>query len=303
MKNPDISIIIVNYNVKQFILNCLNSIYNNKNNLNITFEVIVVDNHSSDGSIDAIINNYPQVILIKNSKNTGFPTANNQAFKIAKGKYIFMLNPDTEIVDDALVKPKNYLDNNQKINIACPKLLNTDKSIQYSVWRFPKIKYIIAEMFYLNKFIKDKYYFDKNFNQSFEVESMSGAAMIFRKGLLKTIGYLDENMFWIEDIDFCYRIHKKNMKIIYLPQAEIIHHIGQSAKKNYNISIYNQTFNKIKFYKKYHSIPETVVVVVISVFNVLTRFFVFLFLSPFKKKYFIKAKAYIYTFYQIFKIN
>ncbi len=297
MTKTDLSIVIVNYNTELYLVKCIESIYKSYFGL---FEIIVVDNASQDNSIKVISERFPDVKIIANKLNAGFPAANNQAFKIADGKYILMLNPDTEITGDALYKLTHYLENNNDIALVSPKLLNTDGSLQYSAWRFPKIKYILAEMLYLNFLISDKYYKEKNFTLSFEPESVSGAAMIFRRELFETIGFLDETLFWIEDIDYCYRIKKAGLKIMYYPEAVVIHHIGKSAIKNYKVSISNMIFNKIKFYKVHHSIAETLIVQFISFINIFIRVLLFLFLSPYNTVYFEKAKAYLYTLPKVF---
>ncbi|PJC62100.1 MAG: glycosyl transferase family 2 [Flavobacteriales bacterium CG_4_9_14_0_2_um_filter_32_27] len=292
----DISIIIVSYNVKDLLKKCLLSIQKYATN---TIEIIVVDNDSKDGTIELIKTQFPNTIIIANQKNNGFPKANNQAFRIAKGKYIFMLNPDTELIDNALKKLITQLETTS-IDIIAPKLLNTDLSLQDSVWRNPSIGSFLAETFHMKFLCKKKYYLDQDKSQPFEAESFSGAAILFRREVLDRIGLLDEKLFWIEDIDFCYRAKKASLKLVYYPNAEIIHHIGQSAKNNYNISLSNQVFNKIKFFKKHHSKTKWGIVVFFSFVHCLFKFFIFLALSPFSITYYRKAKAYAYTLPKVF---
>jgi len=297
MKKVDISIIIVNYNVKDLLLACLKSIYCFAPP---SFEIIVVDNDSSDGSIEEVKKNFPDVFVISNENNLGFPFANNQAFKVAMGRYIFMLNPDTEFEDNSIEKLFWYMELHQDISLIAPKLLNTDKTYQNSVWRFPSIFNVLCEMNYLKIFLGKKYYDDKNLSEPFFSESFSGAAIFFRKEVFTKIGFLDDSMFWIEDIDFCYRAYRAGLKLLYYPDAFLLHHIGQSAKKNYKISISNQVFNKIKFFKKHHGIKKTVIIQAISLVHVLSKIFVFTTLSPFKLVYRKKLIAYIYTLPRIF---
>ena len=295
----EISIVIVNYNVKKLVLKCLSTLYKYLPS-SIAIETIVVDNNSSDGSVEAIALNFPEVIIIANFFNAGFPAANNQAFEIAKGKYIFMLNPDTEFLDDAVAKLYFYMEQNSQTSIVAPELLNTDGSHQSNVWRFPKLWYIFCETHYLGLFLKEKNYADKDLSKPFEAESVSGAAMLFRKNIVDKIGMLDETMFWIEDVEFCYRAYHAGLKLLYFPDAKVLHHIGQSAKKNYNISISNQIFNKIKFFKKHHNTFEWMMVVLMSFYHVIIKIIAFGFLAPFKAEYFRKTKAYLYTLPRIF---
>ena len=294
-----VSVVIVNYNVRNLILKCLQSIYSN-NNEKISLETIVVDNGSTDGSVGAIKELFPQVVIIENNYNAGFPAANNMAFSISRGKYILMLNPDTEVIGEALQTLNAYLDCNPQVGLVAPELLNADGSHQLSTWRFPKMSYIAMEMCHLSNFIPSKYYKDYDYSKPFEVESVSGAAMMFNRELLDSIGNLDERLFWIEDIDYCYRIWKTGKKIVYLPDAKIIHYIGQSARKNYAVSISNQIFNKVKFYQIHHGMFQLYCIKTISFVNVFVKLVAFGVLSPFKNVYYCKAKAYFYTITRIF---
>ncbi len=298
MGKPEVSIIIVNYNVEAFLLKCLFSIFNTKGKLDV--EVIVVDNASDDNSVDLIRNKFPQVIILENKINIGFPAANNQALQIAKGEFIFLLNPDTELIEDSISVLKVFLESSDEVDIAAPQLLNSDGSVQDSIFRFPRLRYIVAEMLYMESLTKSKYYPDKNFKKCFEVNSASGAALFFRKKLIDKIGQLNEKLFWIEDIDFCFRTVKSGGKVYYVPLTRIIHYSGQSAKKNYNISISSQVINKIKFYKVHGNTLELFLVYFISLINVLVRFIFFSILSPFKRIYSLKMSAYMYTLPRIF---
>lgn len=295
----DISIIIVSYNVKDFLLKSLQSIFNPLND-KINYEVIVIDNNSTDDSIKCIRKYFPKTILIGNSYNAGFPKANNQGFAIAKGKYIFMLNPDAELTRDALSMLFEYMENHLDIALVAPKLLNTDDSFQQSVWRYPTILNVFSEMYYMYFFLREKNYHEKDFDKFFEAESFSGAALFFRYELLKIVGVLDENLFWIEDIDFCYRVKKSGFKLMYFPDAQVRHHVGKSAKKNYRVSLSNQIFNKIKFFKKHYTIFDYISIIAISFFHVALKLIFFLFLSPINITYWRKAKAYLYTLPRIF---
>lgn len=293
----NVSLVIVNYNVREYLLDCLKSVYDH---LSLSCEVIVVDNASTDGSVDAIKSVYPQVILIENKENRGFPAANNQAFEIANGQYIFMLNPDAVLYDDTLDILWKFMEEHPDVAIIAPRLLNTDGSFQQSVWRFPTVGSILAEMLYLRPMLKRKNYADQDLTKTFEAESFSGAAIFFRKSVLDKIGMLDESLFWIEDVDFCYRSAMAGLKCVYLPQATAVHHISKSAKKNYTISLSNQVFNKIKFFDKHKSRAAFRMVVLISLIHVLAKLLVLTLLSPFKKTWRLKAQAYAYTLPRLF---
>ncbi len=295
----NVSIIIVNYNVKDLVLQALKSVFQ-YTSPNISFEVIVVDNNSSDGSAEAISKEFPEVILVRNENNSGFPQANNVGFKLAKGEYIFMLNPDTELIEDSISTLLKYCQSHPDLALIAPKLLNTDGSHQISAWRFPTITSIFAEMYYLNFFLKKKNYQDKDLTKPFEADSFSGAALFFSSKTLEQIGPLDEHLFWIEDIDFCYRIHLAGKSMHYVPSTSIIHHSGSSAKKSYVISLSNQIFNKIKYFKKHHSPLSAQVVVIISFLHSIQKWLLFSILSPFSFTARLKRKAYAYTIPRVF---
>lgn len=295
----NISVVIVSYNVRELVLTCLRTLYQFLPS-DLVIETILVDNDSKDGTVAAVKEQFPTVQIIANNFNAGFPHANNQAFKEAKGDYIFMLNPDTEFLDDSLNKLYQKLRSDDTISLIAPKLLNTDRSRQLSVWRFPRIWYIFLETHYLNFLLGKKNYTDKDLNKEFEAECFSGAAILFKRSVFDKIGMLDETMFWIEDTEFCYRAHHAGFKLLYYPQAQLVHHVGQSAKTNYNISISNQIFNKIKFFKKHHSTLAWLAVVDLSLYHVLLKLMVFGLLSPFNVTYFRKAKAYWYTLPKVF---
>lgn len=293
-----VSIIIVNYNVADLLINCIQSVYTNC--IGVKFEIIVVDNSSTDTSAEKVRNRFPEVRWIQNLHNAGFPAANNQGINAAKGNYYFLLNPDTELLDDSISILKEKLDANPLVSLVAPQLLNTDRSIQSSLFHFPSIPYILVEDFYLKSFAKLKYYANKDLSKSFDVESAAGAALFFKRHLIEQIGMLNEKLFWIEDVDFCYRIRKAGGIVRYIPDTKIVHHSGQSAKQNYNISICNQVINKIKFFKLYKSTFQLAIIYLISSVNVFLKVIVFGLLSPFKKMYRMKFNAYVYTIPKIF---
>ena len=245
----DISIIIVSWNVKEYLRGCLSSVF--KNIQGISVEVIVVDNNSSDGSVEMLKQNYPDVKLIGNRNNNGFSKANNQGIEIAQSENILLLNPDTEIKYESLEKMISFLDSQKSCCIVAPKLLNTDGTLQMSCLKFPNLFMIIAEVFYLHHFFDSKKYLTKKMKSVFETDALSGAALLFKKDTINKIGMLDENLFWVEDVDFCYRNKISGGVNIYFPEAEIIHHSGQSSKKNYRITISNQLISRLKFFRKH----------------------------------------------------
>jgi hypothetical protein len=294
-----LSIIIVNYNVKELLIKCIESIYNfHKGN----FEIILVDNNSTDDSIVDVQDKFPQVTVIANKSNEGFPKANNQGIAMAKGEFILLLNPDTELTDSSIEKLINYYNSQSELLIIVPKLLNSDLSIQQSIQPFITVGEIVSETFFLHKWYKgNKSYFTNFKDVAQEVEAVSGAAILIGKEVITTIGGLDEDLFWTEDMEFCYRASLNGIKRIYYPNAAIIHHVGQSGNKNMNVMLSNQVLTKIKYFKKNHPYWEFVIVKWFRFIHILSRIFMFGVLSIINSKYKTKFMAYKFTFKRFMK--
>ncbi len=242
-----LSIVIVNYNVKHFISQCLYSI--NKAKKDIDCEVIVVDNNSVDGSCYLIKEKFPEVKLLENKKNVGFAKANNQAIKIAKGKYILLLNPDTVLEENTLSKCIEFMKTHEDAGALGVKMINgKGQFLPESKRALPTPKVAFYKMFGLSAlFPKSKEFgkyhltYLKN-NETNVIEVLSGAFMFMRKKVLDEVGLLDEDYFMYgEDIDLSYRIIKAGYKNYYFPGTTIIHYKGESTKKssiNYVIVFY-----------------------------------------------------------------
>jgi GT2 family glycosyltransferase len=293
---PDISIVIVSYNVWEYLQLCIDSILSQKN---ITAEIILIDNHSTDATCEQIISHYPIVKLISNSTNNGFSAANNQGISQARGEVIILLNPDTVLNEtDTLHQIKNWMIANPQAAILAPCLLNTDGSFQGSFWNYSGIKELILELFYLhrvNKIVQP--------NSPAEVQAASGAALIFRKSLTDEIGGLDENMFWMEDTDFCYRASETGGKIIWNPGIKITHHGGKSTTGNYSLTIPNQVMSRIKFSKKHNSVIYFSLINMLSLVFICSRLIVFSLGSVASKTFNEKRKAYFLTLKSYFRFN
>lgn len=232
---PDVSVIVVNYNTKDLILQCLKSVFEEESHLEK--EVIVVDNASEDGSVEEIRNlkfknkNYKSRLkIIVNKKNVGFSKANNQGIKIAKGRYILLLNSDTKVKEETISKLLEFAQSKKNAGAVAPRLLNPDGTIQGSVFRLPTISLAIRQYWLGERGLLDKH--APISNKPLEVESCVMAAFMITPQALKRVGLLDERYFmYYEDLDFCRRIRKEGLKIYYLPSAEVIHYHGASARK------------------------------------------------------------------------
>lgn len=258
----DISIIIVNFNTKALLKRCLESTAVSCELSTINGEVIVVDNGSTDGSIEMVKSmvrgSVLKMHLIENESNLGFAKAVNQALRqvytersrSAEGEVFLLLNSDTQIKTGAL---KELLDFEEKVKPAVigARMLSPDGSVQGSCFYLPTVERAIDQYWF-----GGKKYFEKYFPEGsspVEVEAVSGGAMLISKGVINKIGLLDERYFmYFEDLDFCRRAKKAGFKIYYLPSAEIIHEHGASGKHLADLE--NQWKRLIPSSKTYHGL-------------------------------------------------
>ncbi|MHB2149566.1 glycosyltransferase [Calditrichota bacterium LG25] len=254
----EISVIIVNFNVREFLEQTLLSVQRALKD--ISSEVIVVDNASVDDSVQMVRRRFPEVILIENKENVGFSAANNQGLEIARGRFIVLLNPDTIVQEDTFSKLLDFFERTPEASAATCKIINPDgtfsidcrHSIPTPLTAFWKVTGL-SRLFPKSK-IFGRYnltYLDEN--DTYQVEAISGSFMMMRREIVQKVGKLDEDFFmYCEDIDYCYRINQAGGKIFYVPDSQIIHYKGESTKK-YNLD-YVITFNKslYKFYKKHY---------------------------------------------------
>ncbi|OGC23694.1 hypothetical protein A2291_04245 [candidate division WOR-1 bacterium RIFOXYB2_FULL_42_35] len=232
----DLSIIIVNWNVKKLLEASLTSIFANKDGLNI--EVFVSDNASSDGSQAMVTEKFPQVKLIANKENLGFTKANNLAIEQSQGKYVLILNPDTEVLPGALTTMVKFMEEHADCGALGPRLLNADQSLQHSCRTFPTLETQLYTTLFLDGLLPKNRLFGKHMmtwwqhDDVRDVDQIMGAAMLIRKEILEKIGAFDENIiFWYDEVDLCYRIKKAGWKIFFTPQAQIVHYQGKSFKQ------------------------------------------------------------------------
>ncbi len=256
----DISVIIVNYKSLNKTLKCLDSLKNADWGA-LSKEIIVVDNASGNGDASAIAAAHPELKLVVSDRNLGMGGGNNLGVKAASGRYILILNPDTLIKGDAIVKMSAYLDSHPDAGIVGPKLLNSDGTLQYSCLRFPKLHTpILRRTFFgglagrhLNEFLMKDY----DHRDPREVDWLMGSCLMVRKLVPEKDGFLfDERFFmYFEDTDLCRRVKKEHgLKVVYLPSAAVIHdHARQSAAKAWYIAPFtdNLTREHLKSWIKY----------------------------------------------------
>jgi len=253
----DLSIIIVSWNVVDLLAACLKSIFERPNDT-LRIEVIVVDSASTDDSVAMIQKRYPQVKLLPQSENLGFVRCNNLAFKIAQGRHILLLNPDTEIVGHALTHMVAYLDANLNVGIVGPRTLNSDGSDQSTRRRFPTLMIAFFESTWLQpyapKSLLDHYYVAESPDDGvFDVDWVQGSALMARRDVCEQIGDLDEGyVMFSEELDWCKRAKNAGWRVVYLGSTQIIHHGGKSTDQAVaNRHIYFQE-SKLRYFRKYH---------------------------------------------------
>lgn len=226
-----LSIVIVNFNTRKFLKNCIDSIYENKGNLDI--EVIVVDNASTDGLVKELRINK----IIANKKNVGFAAANNQGIKESKGEYILLLNPDTLVQKGTLLGMVNFMEKNSDVGVATCKVLLENGELDDACHRgFPTPWNAfchfsgLGNIFPKSKFLNGYHLGFCDLDKIHKIDACAGAFMMIRRQAGSDIGWLDEDYFWYgEDLDFCYRVKEKGWQMMFIPDFRIIHFKGVSG--------------------------------------------------------------------------
>jgi GT2 family glycosyltransferase len=256
----DVSVIIVNWNTKELLRDCLSSVYENAGD--IDYEIIVIDNASTDGSAEMVKNDFQQVIIIENSENKGFATANNQGMAIAKGKYVLLLNSDTVVLDNAIAKTMSFADENPQAAVTGCRVLNPDRTLQRTCFMFPSVLNMLLSGTYLYKLLPKNMFFGReqmtwwDRNDVREVDVVTGCFMLVSREAIEQVGVMDEQFFMYgEETDWCYRFRKKGWKVMFIPAGQIIHFGGQSTAQKPVAMIVQLRLSILKFMKKHYSRP------------------------------------------------
>ena len=252
----DVSLIIVNWNTCDILRDCLKSVF--QQTKEIDFEVIVVDNASTDGSAEMVKKDFTQVILIENSENRGFAVANNQGIAIAKGCFVLLLNSDTVVFDNAIEKVVAFADSVPKAGIIGCRILDSNRALQPTCFMFPSILNMLLSTTYLYKLFPKSKFFGReqmtwwNRDDVREVDVVTGCFMLVRRDVAEEIGVMDERFFMYgEETDWCYRFRKNGWKVIFTPEAEIIHYGGQSSKQTAPQMALQLRGSILQFFKKH----------------------------------------------------
>ncbi len=258
----DLSICIVNWNTEAQLKECLQSVY--ENTKGISYEIFVVDNASGDGSVGMVRNHFPDVFLIANRENRGFAAANNQAIRLAKGRHVIFLNPDTVINGNDLTTMVRFMEGHPEAGAIGPKLLNVDGSVQHSIRRFPNFSIALHDNTILGRLslfrgrVEDFKMDGFSFDRVEEVDATSGAALLVRKDVLDEVDMLDEGYFmFIEELDLCHRIRAKGHKIYFIPDAVITHIGGESRRQNPGDLVIVGQNSLMRYFKKFEGPRKT----------------------------------------------
>ncbi|MDO8785223.1 MAG: glycosyltransferase family 2 protein, partial [Syntrophales bacterium] len=228
----DVSIIIVNWNTKDLLRNCLDSIC--KTVRGITYEIIVVDNGSSDGSLEMLRENFPQGHVIKNTENRGFGAANNQGLRSMTGRYALLLNSDTLLTETAVYELLSFMEANPEAGMVCGQLLHADGRKQNSIASFPGLLTLLTNAALL-EYVWPKRFPSKRYvwREPIEIDSGIGACLLVRKKAVDKVGMFDERyFFFFEETDWVYRMRCSGWKIFHVPSAFIYHLQGQSIGRD-----------------------------------------------------------------------
>jgi N-acetylglucosaminyl-diphospho-decaprenol L-rhamnosyltransferase len=253
---PDLSIIIVSWNVRDLLRSCLDSLEGERDS--VSLEVIVVDAASADGSVAMVQADFPWVRLIARSENVGFPKGNNLGIAEARGRYLLLLNPDTELVAGALSALLDYIEQQPGVGVLGPQLLNPDGSVQSSRRRFPTLVTALFESTWLQPLapaavLRRYYALDLPDDRPADVDWLMGACLLVPRRVVDAVGLLDEAYFmYSEELDWCRRIKEAGWRVVYLPAAQVVHHQGKSSDQAVAARHISFQRAKLRYFSKYH---------------------------------------------------
>lgn len=253
---PDVSVIIANWNLKGILHECLDSV--RRGSAGLAVELIVIDNASSDGSAGMIAEDLPEAILIVNNVNRGFAYACNQGIEAARGRYLFLLNNDAILHEGALVRMVEFLDLHDKVGLAGPGVVNVNGSPQErSRGYFPSIPRALAHFFLPSSLRNGKHralgIYEPRASNEEQIDWFSGCALVARRKAVDQVGLLDASVFmYCEDVDWCYRMRQAGWEICQVPGAVVTHYGGRSMKLQTGRTVGAHASGLVAFYAKHH---------------------------------------------------
>jgi GT2 family glycosyltransferase len=252
----DLTVIISNYNTRELLRNCLDSIYQHTSGL--TFEVVCIDDNSSDGSADMVDKNFPQVVLVGNTVNHLYARNHNLGMRMSRGRYVCHLDSDTLLIGNALQWLVEFMDEHPDVAACGPKLLNPDGTVQHCIRRFPGAGIFLLQAINWHKLfpasrIMNRYYAtDIDYSTAQQVESIGTTAYVVRRSTWEQAGMLDERFrLAVVDLAYNYMLNRKGYKVYYTPCAEVVHFGGQSVNQNTLVALRDQRRALIAFSEHY----------------------------------------------------
>lgn len=267
---PEVSIIIVNWNVEELLDTCLKTIQ--KYTTSVSYEVIVVDSASQDGSVEMVKKKYPWVKLFAEKINVGFTKGNNIGLREAQGKHILYLNPDIELIEDAIGPMVRHLEDHPKVGAIGCKLLNADRTHQDSIGHFTRLSNLFREYFLREKSGVSRIHHPDT-PQSVDV--VLGACILVRGDLCREIGGFDERYFmYHEETDLCLSLHNRGFQVIYFPTVAMIHHGSKSSTRSHESrqrTLHENRKSQILFFRKHYSWPTAQAAKLLIFLGMVTR--------------------------------
>lgn len=272
----DLSIIIVNWNTGPLLRECIASIYDTLRAH--TFEIIVVDNASTDSSAHGL-GDQPNLHVLLNNRNVGFAAANNQGFACSLARYLFMLNPDTVALPEAIDCLINYLDLHPRVGAVGPRLLSPNGLLQLTCSHYPSLPNAGMEALGLSRLFPRSRFFARtamtywSHDSERQVEVICGAALMIRRNALEAVGYLDERFYvYFEETDLCLRLTRAGWPCYFMAAADIIHLGGQSSLRNLDVRIVARYRSLLAFYRKHYPRWHEWVLRGLLIFEMMWRF-------------------------------
>jgi GT2 family glycosyltransferase len=265
----DVSAVIVNWNTRQLLLDCIRSILSETAEPKL--EIIVVDNDSHDGSAEAVLREFPACRVIRNPRNAGFAAANNLGIAASSGRYVCLVNSDVKLLDSCLDRMCAYMDQHAEVGMLGPLVLNRDRTIQRSVSRLPTVWNTLIQAVFFDRLFPGLPWFHSRFtnipdlSRPSQVEVLSGCFLMVRRAALNLVGPLDERFFmYKEDVDWCKRFSEAGSAIVFYPEAKTIHYGGASSSQAPVRFLLEMETANIQYWNKHHSTVAVKTVRVIS---------------------------------------
>lgn len=253
---PVLSVIIVNWNVRELLLQCLRSVYEQGGLPAERLQVIVVDNASADGSATAVAQAFPQVELLANADNLGFGRANNQALPLCRGRHVLLLNPDTLVLEGALAGLVAQMDAQPRVDVIGCRLLNGDGTLQrWTGGAYPRLLNVLNHYFFLDRLLPRAMrpmplYLDHDAPEDIEVDWVSGACMLLRGSALQGRLFDPDYFMYGEDMALCHRLKRAGGQVVYTPRVSIVHYQGESMKQQQGDVLLSSLKGPRQFYRQ-----------------------------------------------------